>query len=234
MDSGHSPQSPRWFWIALICSGVGLFDATQTVTVMHAQGMHHAWLRLFVVTLVSWVSWALVVPLVLFLGRRYPPTQVSRVATWSIHLTACVTVALVHSALPAGLEVLLNPLADSPPPGPFASVWNYRFYNGLLSYLLLYASVLAIGYILDSRERMVRQQTETARLNEQLSKAQLDSLRRQIEPALDDVTRELNSFRSTVHRAAAAASEGWRLLNDALGDGGPSLPYSGTRQTSPF
>src|SRR6266699_542151 len=29
---------------------------------------------------------------------------------------------------------------------------------------------------------MVRQQTETARLNEQLSKAQLDSLRRQIEP----------------------------------------------------
>ncbi len=154
----------------MICSGVGLFDATQTVTVMHAQGMHHAWLRLFVVTLVSWVSWALVVPLVLFLGRRYPPTQVSRVATWSIHLTACVTVALVHSALPAGLEVLLNPLADSPPPGPFASVWNYRFYNGLLSYLLLYASVLAIGYILDSRERMVRQQTETARLNEQLSR----------------------------------------------------------------
>ena len=60
------------------------------------------------------------------------------------------------------------------------------------------------------------------------------SLRRQIEPALDDVARELNSFRSTVHRAGAAASEGWRLLNDALGDGGPSLPYSGTRQTSPF
>ena len=61
------------------------------------------------------------------------------------------------------------------------------------------------------------------------------ALRRQIEPALDDVTRELNSFRSTIHRAAAAASEGWRLLNDALGDdGGSSVPYSGTRQTSPF
>ncbi len=176
MDSGQTPQSPRWFWIALICSGVGLFDATQTVTVMHAQGMHHAWVRLFVVTLVSWVSWALVAPLVLLLGRRYPPTQVRRVGTWLIHLTACVTVALAHSALSAGLEVLLNPLANSPPPGPFASVWNYRFYNGLLSYLLLYASVLAIGYILDSRERMVRQQTETARLNEQLSKAQLDAL----------------------------------------------------------
>ena len=182
MDSGYTPQSPRWFWIALICSGVGLFDATQTVTVMHAQGMHHAWLRLFVVTLVSWVSWALVAPLVLFLGRRYPPTQVRRVGTWLIHTTACVAVALAHSALGAVLVVLLNPLADSSPPGPFASVWSYRFYNGMLSYLLLYASVLAAGYILDSRERFVRQQTETARLNEQLSKAQLDALRRQIEP----------------------------------------------------
>jgi hypothetical protein len=57
------------------------------------------------------------------------------------------------------------------------------------------------------------------------------SLRRQIEPALDEVARELNSFRTTVQRAASAAGEGWKLLNDALGDGGSSIPY---RQTSPF
>src|SRR5947207_14521122 len=105
MDAGHTPQSPRWFWIALICSGVGLFDATQTVTVMHAQGMHHAWARLFLVTLVSWFSWALVAPLVLFLGRRYPPTQFRRGATWLVHLTACVTVALAYSGLSAGFDV---------------------------------------------------------------------------------------------------------------------------------
>ena len=166
----------------MICSGVGLFDATQTVTVMHAQGMHHAWVRLFVLTLVSWLPWALITPLVLSLGHRYPPTQVRRVATWLIHLTACFTVALAHSGLSAGLTVVFNPLADSPPPGPFALVWSYRFYNGLLSYLVLYASILAISYILDSRERLARQQTETARLSEQLSKAQLDALRRQIEP----------------------------------------------------
>jgi LytS/YehU family sensor histidine kinase len=36
--------------------------------------------------------------------------------------------------------------------------------------------------MLDSRERLSLQQTETARLNEQLSKAQLNALRRQIEP----------------------------------------------------
>lgn len=59
--------------------------------------------------------------------------------------------------------------------------------------------------------------------------------RRQLEPALDDLARELNSFRGTVQRAAGVASEGWKLLNDALGEGGtqPSQ-FPGARQSSPF
>jgi uncharacterized membrane-anchored protein YhcB (DUF1043 family) len=62
------------------------------------------------------------------------------------------------------------------------------------------------------------------------------ALRRQIEPALEDVSRELNSFRITVQKAAGVANEGWKLLNDALTDpaGSPSPRYAGPRQTSPF
>jgi hypothetical protein len=60
-------------------------------------------------------------------------------------------------------------------------------------------------------------------------------LRRQLEPALDDFARELNSFRGTLERAAGVASEGWKLLNDTLGDTGPQRPrYPGAHQTSPF
>jgi len=60
-------------------------------------------------------------------------------------------------------------------------------------------------------------------------------LRRQIEPALEDIARELNSFRGTVQRAADVASESWKLLNDALGEGGQPTPrYPGGHQTSPF
>ena len=60
-------------------------------------------------------------------------------------------------------------------------------------------------------------------------------LRRQIEPALDDFARELNSFRATVTKAAGVASESWKLLNDAMGEGSrPPARYPGPRQTSPF
>jgi gas vesicle protein len=59
------------------------------------------------------------------------------------------------------------------------------------------------------------------------------SLRRQIEPALEDFSRELMSFRTTVQKAAGVASEGWQLLNHALGDT-ESVPKFPGRQTSPF
>ena len=61
------------------------------------------------------------------------------------------------------------------------------------------------------------------------------SLRRQLEPALDDFARELMSFRTTVQKAAGVANEGWKLLNDALGEGSQHAPrYTGPRQSSPF
>ena len=59
------------------------------------------------------------------------------------------------------------------------------------------------------------------------------NLRGQIEPALDNLARELNSFRATVQKASGVANEGWKLLNDAVGEPGTSSRYPG-RQTAPF
>lgn len=144
--------------------------------------MHHAWAHLFVTLLLSWLPWALATPLVLRLGRQYPPEQWRRFATWGAHLVAFATIGLVFAAWAAALEELLNPWALVPGPDPFAHLWLDKFYNGLLSYLILYGAILLVSHLLDSRERLALQQTEAARLNEQLSKAQLDALRRQIEP----------------------------------------------------
>ena len=60
------------------------------------------------------------------------------------------------------------------------------------------------------------------------------TVRRQIEPALEDFSRELMSFRATVQKAAAVANEGWTLLNDALGESEQPSRYTGPRQSSPF
>ena len=173
---------PRWVWIAVIWGGIGLFDATQNVVVMRAMGMHHYWTRLFFTLWISWLPWMFATPLVFRVGRRCPPSQWRRISTWMVHLSACASIGLVYAAWVALWESLLNPWALSPGPEPFLQLWLHRFYNGLLSYAILYGVILLVGRLVDSREALARQQTETARLNEQLSKAQLNALRRQIEP----------------------------------------------------
>ncbi len=57
------------------------------------------------------------------------------------------------------------------------------------------------------------------------------ALRRELEPALEDIARELGHFRGTVNKAAGVASEGWKLLNEALGD---REHFQNPHQSSPF
>jgi two-component system LytT family sensor kinase len=176
------PQPPRWLSIASIWFAIGLFDATQTVFTMRAEGMHHAWVKLFIALLLSWLPWALATPLVMRLGRQSPPIQLRPFANWLRHLAAWAIISLCSATWTAGLEELLNPWAYSSTGGLFVRIWSGEFYGRILSSLLVYASIVVVSYVLESHERLARQQTETARLAELLSRAQLNALRRQIEP----------------------------------------------------
>jgi two-component system, LytTR family, sensor kinase len=180
--SSAKPQQSRWFWIASIWFAIGLFDATQTVFSMRAEGMHHAWVRLFVTLLFSWLPWALATPLLVHLAHRYPPVHLRPLVTWLVHSVACGVVGLICAAWTAWLDKLLNPWANSQPLDPFTHLWLYKFSNAFLGSMILYIAILAFSYVLQSRERLARQQTEAASLCAQLSQAQLDALRRQIEP----------------------------------------------------
>lgn len=175
-------RSHRWEWIASIWFGFGLVDAMQTVFVMRAEGMHHAWVKLFMVTVFTWLPWMLATSPVLRLGSRFPPVKLKPFAGWLAHIAACAGIGLTFAAWTAWLEVLLNPYADSSPLEPFTHLWLDRFWNGIVTCLFLYTGIIAVGYVLDSRTRLAFQQAETARLNEQLSRAQLRALRQQIEP----------------------------------------------------
>jgi two-component system LytT family sensor kinase len=181
MDITGSPAH-RWIWIASIWFGFGLIAAMQTVFVMRSEGMHHAWVRLFVTEVLSFFPWALATDFVMRLGSRFPPVTLKPVVTWFVHLACCTTIGLLYAGWAMWLDALLNPYAIAAPERLSVHRWLDRFFNGILSSLVVYATILAVSYVLDSRSRLAFQQTETARLNEQLSKAQLDALRRQIEP----------------------------------------------------
>ena len=57
------------------------------------------------------------------------------------------------------------------------------------------------------------------------------ALRHELEPQLDDLLRNVSTLRDTIERARTAASEGWRAMGDAAGEGSR---WSEVDQGAPF
>jgi len=182
MTASHTSMPViRWRWIAAIWCAGALFDASQTVLIMHAEGRHHAWLPLFGTELVSWLPWALATPLVIYLARRYPIARGMSVRTLCVHIVAFALISAVAESWSTVLQMLFNPWNNRRWP-TFLDTWTTTLTFQVLTFLIVYALILTVTYLVDARDSMARQITETARLNEELSKAQLAALRRQIEP----------------------------------------------------
>jgi hypothetical protein len=59
-------------------------------------------------------------------------------------------------------------------------------------------------------------------------------LRRRLEPTIEDFAHELVELRGTVNRAVGVASQGWSVLNEALGERSQSGTFATHHQTNPF
>jgi two-component system, LytTR family, sensor kinase len=172
----------QWYWAGAICGGLGVFEATQTVVAMHAAAMHHAWTALFFMVLLSWVPWAVATPLVLRLAWKYSLWHGTSVGAWLRHLEVWIAIEVGGALWNAGIENWLNPyVPDMRSPG-FWALWKQKVSTGVVSTVVLYGVILLVGWMLESRAKLARQQVEASRLNEQLAQAQLSALRQQIEP----------------------------------------------------
>jgi LytS/YehU family sensor histidine kinase len=90
-------------------------------------------------------------------------------------------IGIAHIAWSATLEWSVNPLGIDPAPsfrGMFYTAVYMQFHTGII----IYAATVAIANTVDSIRRLAHREAESARLVGELSKAQLDALRRQLEP----------------------------------------------------
>ncbi len=199
-------RASDWLWICAIWCAGALFDASQTVLVMRDEGGHHPWLPVFATEFATWLPWVLATPLISGLARRCPITRTAGMQSLAVHGATFTLISLIGAAWSALLTLIINPWDHPKAPSSFIDRWgNSLLYQGL-TYLIVYALILAITMILDSRASIARQQTETARLNEELSRAHLAALRRQMEPHF--MFNTLNSIAGLVrdHRNDSAVS----------------------------
>lgn len=183
MREAHTAaRAVSWRWIAAAWCMGGMFEASQAVLIMRfAEGKRYAWLLLFVTELAAWLPWALATPWIISLARRYPIIRGTSVRTVAVHIATCATIGVVAEAWSTLLHMLARSWIGRQPP-TFWDAWGTTLLYHAMTFVTAYALILTITYLVDSRENIARQMTETARLNEELSKAQLAALRRQMEP----------------------------------------------------
>jgi len=175
----HTLARHSW-WIALVWLAVGVITATQVVVGMAALGRQLNWLSLFFTTAAAWLIWAAATPVILSFSRRFPLKQTRDWRNVPLHLAAALGISVVRIAWSAALEWAINPVQDPHPSyrTMFFTMVYMQFHTGFI----IYGATVAIDNIIDSIRRLARREAEAAWLASQLSKAQLDALRRQLEP----------------------------------------------------
>lgn len=198
-----------WLPVAGAWLALALFDATQTLVTMQAEGMHHAWVTLFVVTAAGWAAWALATPAVLAVWRRFRlPSR--KPAAWLAHGALCLTIGAVWTAWTAFLESATNPFAYAAGSAPFLTLWRDRFFGSVVGDVIIYGAIISLSIAVETSVRLARQEAASARMSELLAQTQLAALRLQIEPhfifnSLNAVTGLIREGRSNDAIAMIAA-----------------------------
>lgn len=207
MTRSAAPSAPMisWRWIAVFWSASAVFEATQSIFIQHAMGRRGGEVLLFVIEVAGWLPWALATPFVIDLARRRPIIPAPTARGIAAHLTLLVAITMAAEAWSAALHMLFNPWAHRQAPTFWDTLSATLIFHGLIC-VFAYALILAITYLVDSRDKVARKMTETAQLGEELSKAQLAALRRQMEPHF--LFNTLNSIAGLVrdNRNAAAVN----------------------------
>jgi two-component system, LytTR family, sensor kinase len=183
MKAPTGPVRPSpWLAFAALWLGIGLIEACETVFPMRAQGMHHAWLALFVMLVTAWLPWALATPLVSELTRRFPVLTGPSLRGLLLHAGTLALLGLLSASWCALLEFELNPWALPHPSVSYSNLLLSKLSYDVLRSFVAYTLIVVIAEFLLSRDRLAGTQTEAAELRAELSEARLNSLRQQMDP----------------------------------------------------
>jgi two-component system, LytTR family, sensor kinase len=174
-------------WILILCAWttVGLLFTLQEVVIAKFHGGHADWVVVGVIELVYWNVWAAYTPLVIGLAKRFPLTGPRVVPHIAMHTVASLLMAPLASVteyfLSGGLLWLIFRIAHPGAPRP-----SFSFTDSLLSMsvtgLLTYWLVVGLYQSFHFYQAAMERQTLAAKLETQLSHAELENLKSQLHP----------------------------------------------------
>src|SRR5215213_249376 len=173
----------KWLAIVLVWAILGVIYAGPVyLEVRLEQHGHTAW-RIFTWGTLTWLAWAPLTPVIVWLARRYSLVGETWKRNLIVHLPAFLLMFATHSAAATAVTLTMKPFDNmGSSPMTFWPRFLSRMQGSFGSDLLVYGAVIGVFYAIDYYRKYREREFVTTRLEAQLSQAQLDALRMQLHP----------------------------------------------------
>ena len=172
-----------WGIIVAVWAMLGLVYAGPIYYEVEAEGMGHSAWRIFSWQILTWLAWAPLTPLIVWLARRFSLVGETWLRSLAVHLPAFFLISAVHSVAATVINLSIKPFDNmGESPTDFWTSYFSRLKGSFRSDLLIYGGVVGICYALHYYRRYREREFLASRLEAQLAQAQLESLRMQLHP----------------------------------------------------
>lgn len=161
-------------------------------------------------SMVPWIAFILLLPLILWLAGRFPVDQHTWRRALPIHLLALFAIASVHIAVTVETYRLLTPSST-----PFWLYWFKIFTFRFATDFALYGAVLGVVHARRASESAREREQAALKLEASLAEARLSALREQLQPHF--LFNTLNAMSTLALRGdSESVTRGLTVLSDLL------------------
>jgi signal transduction histidine kinase len=215
---GRLPRVTSPLTIFTIATVLGVLTGLQAYNYIALTAEHkQPFSVLLALNLTYWYSWALLVPGVLWIARRYRFERNTWQRATLFHVFGVVACTAAHVALATSARgVILNTLTERTFNwgGDWWMYFRDRFFLNFDWEMMTYWALVAFVHALDFHRESQEREITAAQLQTQLAEAQLEALQRQLHPHF--LFNTLNTISALMHRDVHAADEMLVRLSDLL------------------
>ncbi len=202
------------FKIFAVATAFGIFSGLQaynyiTLFTDRKQPFH----ILLALNITYWYAWAVLVPGMLWMARRYRFGRHTWKRAAAMHVGGVVVFTLAHAALAVTCRVLIMKAFA----GRDVSWWMYfqeLFFLNFDWEMMTYWAVVGLSHALDFHRESQERELTAAQLRTRLAEANLQALQRQLHPHF--LFNTLNTISALMHRDTEAADATLERLGDLL------------------
>ncbi len=174
-----------YFYCILIGTGLGLLLGTRFywTFLLYGEAQDFAWDKYFMAPFINHFLWGFLTPLVFYFYKKYTLVKGASTRLWIKALAAGVGLSLFHEIISYIIWMLPSHLLGWEKM-TVNMIWDilYRIPAGFISQIVTYWIIYLVFAGLDYAKRYQAKALELARMETQLSQAQLHALRLQVQP----------------------------------------------------